>query len=45
MKEKIEISVIHIKEIEILLSLLARYKDELPKELIKQLLLINTLEG
>ena len=45
MKEKIEISVIHVKEIEILLSLLARYKDELPKELIKQLILINTLEG
>lgn len=45
MKETIEISILHVKEIEILLSLLARYKDELPKELIKQLLLINTLEG
>ena len=42
---KIEISVIHIKEVEALLTLLAKYKDELPKELVDQLLLIDTLVG
>ena len=42
---KIEISVIHIKEVEALLTLLAKYKDELPKELVEQLLLLDTLEG
>ncbi len=45
MKETIEISILHVKEIEMLLSLLARYKGELPSELVEQLLLINTLEG
>ena len=42
---KIQISVLHIKEVEALLNLIAKYKDELPKELVDQLLLLNTLEG
>jgi len=41
----IQISVLHVKEVEALLTLLEEYKDELPKELVQQLLLIDTLEG
>lgn len=41
---KIEISVIHIKEVEALLTLLAKYKDELPRELVDQLLLIDKMK-
>ena len=42
---EIKISVLHTKEVETLLSLLAKYKDELPKELIEQLSIIDTLVG
>ena len=42
---EIKLSVLHIKEVEALLTLLAKYKDELPQELVDQLLLLNTLEG
>ena len=42
---EIKLSVIHTKEVEALLNLLAKYKDELPQELVKQLLLLDTLEG
>lgn len=42
---EIQLSVLHIKEVEALLFLINKYKDELPKELIEQLILINTLEG
>ena len=41
--EKIEISVLHVKEVETLLSLLKEYKDELPNELVEQLLRIEEL--
>ena len=43
--QKIKLSVLHIKEVEALLNLIAKYKDELPQELVDQLLLLNTLEG
>ena len=41
---KIEISVIHIKEVEALLNLLAKYKDELPQALVDQLLLLDKMK-
>ena len=42
---EIKLSVLHIKEVQTLLNLIAKYKDELPQELVDQLLLLNTLEG
>lgn len=40
---EIKISVLHTKEVETLLSLLAKYKDELPKELVEQLVKLEDL--
>ncbi len=40
---EIQISILHIKEVEMLFNLIAKYKGELPKELVEQLLRIEEL--